>query len=123
MGDIGKFFNRKEFACKCNCGFDTVDCDLLKALEDLRKFFDLPTIISSGCRCQNHNQHVNGSPKSQHLLGKAADIQVKNESPEDIYNYLNLTYSNKFGIGLYQTFVHLDVRTTMARWEDPEIDD
>jgi hypothetical protein len=22
MGDIGKYFNRSEFACKCGCGFD-----------------------------------------------------------------------------------------------------
>ena len=48
-------FSRTEFACKCGCGFDTVDSLTLEALESIRKHFNKPVTVTSGCRCLVHS--------------------------------------------------------------------
>ena len=112
-----KWFNRKEFACKCGCGFDTVDYELAEVLVDLREYFESPTTINSGCRCGEHNHSVGGSSNSMHLYGKAADVVVKGVSAEDVYEYLDTKYFNKYGIGLYTGRVHVDVKSgPKRRW-------
>ena len=58
MGKISKHFKREEFACKCGCGFDVVDVELLEVLEELRELCGQPITINSACRCKNHNQSV-----------------------------------------------------------------
>lgn len=110
------YFKREEFACKCGCGFDTVDVDLLPILIDLRSKFKSPVIITSGCRCYEYNRKVGSKYSSQHTKGKAADITVKGYSPEQVYDYLTAKYPNKYGFGLYKTFVHVDSRDVKARW-------
>ena len=107
-------FQRAEFACKCGCGFDTVDYGLVCVLEDIRAFFQQPVVISSGCRCESHNRVVGGKPSSQHLQGRAADITVKNIAPAVVYEYLNRPEVG--GLGKYETFTHVDTRHGHARW-------
>ena len=122
MGDLSKDFNRSEFGCKgkackkLGCRDIAVDYELLKILEDIRTTFDQPVTITSAYRCTMHNAAVKGSRKSMHLTGKAADIQVKNVSPQDIQKYLRNQYKGKYGIGSYDTFTHIDTRDTEARW-------
>lgn len=112
-----KYFNREEFACKCGCGFDTVDFELAALLDSVREHFNKPIVITSGCRCATHNKAVGGSAKSQHLVGKAVDFIVK-EVPEDrVVHYLLTKYPNSYGIGRYNGRTHIDVRDTIARWD------
>jgi uncharacterized protein YcbK (DUF882 family) len=110
------YFKRSELACKCGCGKDTVDADLLKALEDVRLYFNSPVIINSGNRCESYNKSIGGKPNSQHLVSKAADIIVKGVSPEVVHKYLLEKYLDKYGIGCYTLFTHIDVREGAARW-------
>jgi len=116
MSMISKWFEREEFACKCGCKFDVVDVELLTALIDLREYFGVPVVISSGCRCIDHNREVGGVKGSMHVLGKAADVSVKGFTSEQVCDYLNTKYYHKYGIGLYSNFVHLDVRGEKKRW-------
>jgi uncharacterized protein YcbK (DUF882 family) len=116
MGDISKNFNRSEFACKCGCGFDAVDKELVCVLELVRKNFNAPVIINSACRCLEHNRSVGSKDTSQHVKAKAADIVVKGVKPQFVYDYLNDIFSDKYGIGNYKTFTHIDVRDKKARW-------
>lgn len=116
MKNISHYFKRKEFACKCGCGQDTVDYELLLILDMLRLHFQSPVTINSGNRCFNHNHQIGGSPNSQHLKGKAADIKVQDIDPQDVYNYLNGLYMDYYGIGNYKSFTHIDVRSKKARW-------
>lgn len=109
-------FTKAEFACKCGCGFDTVESELLEVLEELREVYNVPIIINSGCRCEKHNKLVGGEPNSQHMLGTAADIVVKGVSPYKTFQYLDKKYKGKYGIGLYSSWVHIDVRKQQARW-------
>lgn len=119
MGDLSKHFNREEFKCKCgNCNFDTVDYELVRVLESIREYFDSPVTINSACRCARHNANVGGVPKSKHLYGIAADIVVKHTIPAYIQEYLKATCPEKYGIGCYNDFTHIDVRQKKARWND-----
>lgn len=114
----GEYFKRSEFACKCGCGFDTVDAELLAILVNLRRHYGQPITIHSGCRCQKHNKAVGGVINSQHLIGRAADVTVKNVDLKTVYEYLCTTYKGKYGFKLYKTFVHLDSRS--GCWRDPK---
>lgn len=116
MGDLTKDFNRSEFECNCGCGFNTVDYELANALQELRDHFDKSVTISSGCRCAAHNAREGGKPSSQHLLGRAADIAVSGVTALRVQEYLKDRYPNKFGIGSYDGFTHLDTRSVKARW-------
>ncbi len=115
MGDISTHFNRSEFSCQCGCGFDTVDAELIKILEKVRIHFGKPVKVNSGCRCENHNKSIGGTDKSQHKLGRAADIIVKGKSPEQVADFIDNAYP-QCGMGTYSTFTHIDSRGIKARW-------
>ena len=101
-------FSRTEFACKCGCGFDTVDSLTLEALESIRKHFNKPVTVTSGCRCLAHNKAVGGSE------GRAADIQVKGVEPSAVADYAT---SLGFSVGRYDSFTHVDSRSgPLAYW-------
>lgn len=110
------YFKREEFACKCGCGFDTVDTELLDILDDVREYFNAPVTINSACRCEKHNEEVGGSKGSQHKLGRAADIVVRGKTPEEVHDYLDSKYPDSYGLGRYSTFTHIDSRDNKARW-------
>ena len=114
MGDLSKHFSRHEFACTCGCGFDTVDIELIAILEGLRTAVGAPLRINSGCRCEEKNSSVGGSERSQHLYGRAAD--VSGADPQLMYDIVNKLYPNKFGLGVYSGWIHVDSRGGRARW-------
>jgi uncharacterized protein YcbK (DUF882 family) len=112
---MSKYFKPQEFACKC-CGQVKTNSILLNLLDSIREQLNEPVYINSGYRCEKHNAEVDGKKQSQHLLGNAADIHVKSLTPKQLYNFLEKEYDIP-GMGLYNTFVHIDVRTTgKARW-------
>lgn len=111
------YFDRKEFACQCGCGFDSVDVELLFVLIDIREHFDKPVHINSGNRCVQHNSAVGGSIGSQHIKGKAADIRVHGVHADKVADYLEEKYPYKYGIGRYTGRTHIDVRPITARWD------
>jgi len=111
-----KGFERWEFAFTCGCRFDTVDVETLFVLEELKRWFGKKVIISSGCRCYAWNIFMNGSENSYHVLGRAVDISVEGIDPLEGYEYLNRLYPDRYGLGKYKTFTHLDTRTERARW-------
>jgi len=125
MGDITKYFSRKEFECRC-CDFATVDVELIEVLQTLRYKFNKPVTITSACRCREYNEvvqkkansnYVAYSSKSKHMQGIAADIVVEEVSASDVYRYLDSTYPHRFGIGKYDEFTHIDVRSNKSRWK------
>jgi len=113
---ISDHFSRGEFECSCGCGFNTVDVELISVLEDLREHFNRPIRITSGCRCLEHNASVGGRPNSQHLKGRAADIIIDGYHPAAVYRYVDENYPDRFGLGKYNGFCHIDTRDHKARW-------
>jgi uncharacterized protein YcbK (DUF882 family) len=117
MGDLSNDFSRREFACKCGCGADTIDAGTLKVLQDLRYHFLQPVTVNSGHRCRTYNRKVGGAANSQHLTGRAADVTVMGIHPSHVADYFERTYPNMYGIGRYATFTHIDTRSgPPARW-------
>ena len=114
-----KYFERREFACKCGkCGGFPVEpnWDLLRVLEKIREHFGAPVRVNSGVRCATHNKNVGGASRSQHVYGTAADIKVTGVSPAKVAEYAETLLPNTGGIGQYSTFTHIDVRKTKSRW-------
>ena len=110
------WFKRSEFACRCGCGFDTADVELIHILNKLRAHYGVPIAIYSGARCADHNRKVGGAKNSQHLLGRAADISVHGQDPRSVAATLRAWYPSRYGIGTYPTFTHIDSRGRVARW-------
>lgn len=120
MGDLSKNFSRIEFECNCKqCGFDTVDVELLKILQWLREVTGKVIYITSACRCPVHNANEGGSIHSQHLYGRAADIVVGNMGAKEVHDILDKNFAEYVSLGLYEemNFVHVDTRTNGGkRW-------
>ena len=111
-------FHAYEFMCRC-CRKLLLWPELVEALQDLRTTLGAPIRINSGYRCPRHNRGVGGSPTSQHLLGKAADIVVPGHNVADVYELVHEKAPfTKGGVGLYpdEGFVHVDIRGKKARW-------
>ncbi|WP_432408649.1 YcbK family protein [Wukongibacter sp. M2B1] len=102
-------FKLSEFVCKEGKNEVYVDIKLINKLQLLRKKLDKPIVIISGYRSPSYNKRVGGSPKSQHLEGKAVDIKkVKGISDEE---FIKIVVELGFtGVGLYDGFWHIDVR-------------
>ena len=114
---FNSYFSREEFECKCGCGQNTVDAGLILQLTLIRERFNKPVIVTSGNRCMAYNERVGGSRNSQHLLGRAADIIVKDVDPDDVADYAEKINVDG-GVGRYSTFTHVDSRCGFARWSD-----
>ena len=115
-------FKVREFACK---GSDVVliDDELVVLLQCIREHFGKPVHITSGYRTAEHNAAVGGSKSSQHLLGRAADIQVAGVSVEDVASYAEALMPDWGGVGRYpikpgraRGWVHVDTRPNKSRW-------
>ena len=117
-------FNLNEFQCKCGCempyNVEKNIIELADNLQILRDHLNKPINPTNGFRCATHNKSVGGVKNSQHILGKAADIKVKGVSPNEIADAIeHLMESGKFkmgGVGRYNTFTHVDIRGSKARW-------
>lgn len=114
---LSPHFDSKEFACKDGCGFDDVDPVLVEKLEALRALAgNKPLIINSACRCPTHNKVVRGAKNSQHVKGKAADVRPP--TGMSTAKFAELAERVGFGgIGIYNTFVHVDTRKGRSRWD------
>lgn len=115
---LSEHFSEEEFMCHCGCGEKHINPKLITLLERIRSAFGKPITIMSGRRCKAHNTKVKGAKDSQHLLGNAADIKVKDVPPKEVQEYLMKHFDNDCrGLGRYKTFTHIDVRDgKIARW-------
>ncbi len=124
MEQLTKNFHRKEFDCKDGTKVpEKYKVNLIKLatnLQVLRDDLEAPMIINSGYRTEPYNKRVGGAPASQHLIATAGDISQKKETPLQLYKRIErLIKEGKMhngGLGLYDTFVHYDVRQTPSRW-------
>jgi uncharacterized protein YcbK (DUF882 family) len=117
-------FSLNEFECNCGCKIpDFVKKNietLAKDLQVLRDTIGKPIKITNSYRCKEHNQKVGGVKTSQHILGKAADLQVDGMEPKEVADHVEALMKSelitKGGVGRYSTFTHVDVRGSNARW-------
>ena len=109
-------FRVKEF--KCNDGSDTVLVApaLVLLLQNIRAHYQKPVIINSAYRTPSYNFKVGGAAQSQHCYGTAADITIKGVTPKALAAYVETLMPTTGGVGIYDSFTHVDVREDRSRW-------
>ena len=123
-----KNFTKEEFDCNCDCGVCEMPINVYhnivkvaNQLQVLRDELKKPIHINSAYRSEEYNAKVGGVKTSQHLMGKAADIEIKGLSPLEVYKTIERLIENgdmlQGGLGLYDSFVHYDIRGERARWD------
>jgi len=128
MGDITKNFSMHEFECRCGCKMpEEVQTNVRKLalqLQFLRTRIGSSIKITSAYRCLSHNRMIGSNDSSQHTLGKAADIQAKEFSPHYVHTFIEYMIGDIMsnegvtikGLGKYNSFTHVDIRESVARW-------
>ena len=109
-------FKVREFACTDGSDPIFIDSDLVDVLQKIRTYFGTAVTITSAYRTPTRNKAVGGETYSQHLYGRAADIKVKGVTPKKVAAYVEKIMPKSGGIGIYSSFVHVDVRSAKSRW-------
>ena len=65
----------------------------VNVLQPVRDYFLKPVMISSGFRCDLLNQKIGGSPNSQHVAGKAADIEIHDVHNSELSDWIHSSCS------------------------------
>ena len=110
MLDWGQYpyFSENEFRCRCGCGKADMTETFMNRILTLRKEYNHPMTISSGYRCKEYNDSINGGP--EHTLGKAADIAISGRDARLLLNHATLQFPR---IGISQKgmgrFIHIGV--------------
>ncbi len=106
---------------------------LCQMLEQLRaKLGSKPIRILSGYRSPAHNLAVGGALKSQHMEGRAVDIQVDGATPAEVHEAVMALYLDGEieigGLGIYPSWNHIDIRRQvpvghLATWSGGKVGD
>ena len=120
-----KNFSKEEF--DCNDGSEmpiNIYHNMVKVanqLQILRNHLGKPIQINSAWRSEEYNASIGGVKDSQHIMGRAADIVVRDLTSTEVYNTIEELIEKgeilQGGLGLYDTFVHYDIRGERARWD------
>lgn len=115
------YFDTKEFESRD--GQDSpyelvVQGRLLALLNGIRSRFEKPILVNSGYRSPEHNKAVGGVPGSYHTMGLAADIRPVNLDDLAELQQICIEMNTLGGVGLYDTFVHVDCRGVRSRWDN-----
>ena len=110
-----KYFTIDEFKCS-HTGLVFMDDFFLLLLDELRAACGFPFVITSGYRSPTHPVEARKSTPGTHAKGIAADIAYSNG--EQLYAIISNAMRLGFtGVGIANTFVHVDVRdTTPVVW-------
>jgi len=98
-----------------------IDPKLVECLQRLRDHVGKGVTISSGFRSWKRNREIyekrNKKPTlSQHCAGRAADISIAGMNGLEIGKAAIDAYGPNIGVGLANTFAHIDVRGSAAAW-------
>lgn len=113
---ISTNFRAREFDCqgKGCCTTTLIDEKLVEYLQQIRDHFGKPVYLTA-YRCKTHNARTpNAATNSRHIYGQAADFHIDGVTPEEIAKYAESIGVK--GIGLYDTFVHIDTRESKSFW-------
>ena len=89
---------------------------IVNVLQPIRDKLGKPIIVTSGYRCAHLNNLVAGVKNSQHLIGQAADIQVKGISASKLASFI-LSSGIEFDqcINEYDRWVHISYNNKYNR--------
>lgn len=113
---IATNFRAREFDCNgTDCCTETkIDEELVEYLQQIRDHFGKPVYLTA-YRCEAQNARTpNAANNSYHVYGRAADFHIDGVAPAEIAQYAESIGIK--GIGLYDTFVHIDTRESKSFW-------
>jgi uncharacterized protein YcbK (DUF882 family) len=102
-------FEPEEFACPC-CNRTVMEWAFLSDMQKLRDTVGMPLVISSGFRCSYRNNDVSGAPHSQHMEGRAADVQYSHMTSSQKFALVRAAMSIFRGVWVYSSHLHVDGR-------------
>jgi uncharacterized protein YcbK (DUF882 family) len=113
---LSRNFRLGEPGIQSGCGSDIIFIHpaLILLMQELRDEYGALR-VNSLYRSQAHNTRIQGSKESKHLLGMAVDLsplETKFERFRDGVSQMD----NVGGIGIYRTFIHVDVYGQNRRW-------
>lgn len=92
----------------------------LRIVDALRQHWGSPIVINSSYRSLAYNAACPGAASgSFHQQFRALDISVSGKSPQQVFDQLDKWRDEgrfQGGLGLYNTFVHIDTRGYNATW-------
>ena len=101
--------NTKAYPCPC-CNMGGLQPATLAIVQKLDQLMQ-GIIVTSGFRCERHNEQVGGSKTSSHRKGLAVDLRCR--TPEERWNLLtNLLFLAVSRIGIGDGFIHFDIDET-----------
>ena len=109
------YFSKEELSCSC-CGEYATPDWVLDALNKFREMVGGPVVINSAYRCPSHNKNVGGAKNSMHLKGIAFDVRIDGRDIKRLVEYAYKCGAN--GVGLYDTFIHIDFREKETLWDN-----
>jgi uncharacterized protein YcbK (DUF882 family) len=118
---ITKNFKFSEFFCQGQIPPEQYWQNIINVaieLQELRDIVGRPITITSGYRTKEHNAAIGGAVRSQHLLGKAVDIEVRGMHSKEVAIYV-ARYTNFMGIGMslnINSITHVDTRDKFTLW-------
>lgn len=102
-----RFFDFKEFECRCGCQQNNMDLGFLIRLDVARSIAKVAFVINSGARCAKYNKEI-GSTSDNHIRGLAVDIRVRS-SYERFRIVCGLLSVGLTRIGVYDSWIHVDM--------------
>jgi len=124
---ISPHFSYNEMVCRCGeCNRADMDPDFMKLLEEIRKAYGKPMVISSAFRCDVHNADVSTVKNGPHTFAnngsRAADVLVSGSRAMELFTVAKQVGAN--GLGVSQKgphkdrFIHIDgvERSDQAMW-------
>jgi zinc D-Ala-D-Ala carboxypeptidase len=110
-----KYFRLSDFDCQ-ETGENEMDLDFIRDLDELRDSCGFPFVVTSGYRSREHSIEAKKATPGTHARGIAADIKINNghERMLIVWRAMEMGFN---GIGVAQTFVHVDKRiSTPVMW-------
>lgn len=103
-------FKPSETQCKCGCGLD-INLEMLTKLNEIREAFGKPISLTSGKRCQKHNDEMRppGAKGSSHVKGVAADLVRTQELAKFLINNLEKFNLRMESLDKTPSWIHIDM--------------
>lgn len=119
---IAEHFKENEFYSKSEDAPEQhyFDKRLIRIASQIREFYECPVHITSTFRTKAHQMQISGTERSAHCLGIAMDFVISEDmafihfvdSLRDREFWYDVLRNNGIaGIGIYDSFVHIDTRS------------
>ena len=113
---LSEHLTTEECACRCGCGDDRPEPELVQMFETVRHALgDEPITPNSVIRCEAYNRSVGGDRRSWHMRGQAMDFPALSKA-ERFQIGAAAIGAGATDIGVYDWGVHVAVNTPLGLW-------